>query len=269
MNIVTFPGLNLEFNISRVAFKIFGIEIYWYSILIVTALIIALIMFKKRDGLYGIKFNDIIDISLFVIPISIICARIYYIVFNLEYYIQNPKEILSIRNGGLAIYGAVIGGIITCFIFCKKKKINLLDLVDYVAPGLVLGQAIGRWGNFINVEAYGAATTSFFRMGIVEAGKYIEVHPTFLYESLACFAIFIFLLFMKNRRKFKGQIACIYFILYSLERTFVEGLRTDSLMLGNIRISQMLSIIIFVVCLGIYIFKWKNDFRDGEKNHLF
>ena len=148
MNLVTFPGLNLELNISRVAFKLFGIEIYWYAVIIVLALVLALIMFKKRDGLYEIKFNDIIDLSLFVIPISIICARLYYIIFNLDYYIQNPKEILSLRNGGLAIYGAVIGGLITCFILCKKKKINLLDLMDYVAPGLVLRASNWKMGEF-------------------------------------------------------------------------------------------------------------------------
>lgn len=255
MNLIRFPGLNLEFNISSVAFKIFGIEIYWYAILIVSAMILALIMFKKRDGLYEIKFNDVIDLSLYVIPISIVCARLYYIVFNLEYYIQTPKEILIIRNGGLAIYGAVIGGLITCFIFCKKKKINLLDLMDYVAPGLVLGQAIGRWGNFVNVEAYGTTTNSLLRMGIIEAGGYIEVHPTFLYESIACLVIFIILLILKNSRRFKGQIACTYFILYSLERFFVEGLRTDSLMLRNVRVSQVLSIIIFATSLSIYIIK--------------
>ncbi len=253
MNLVKFPGLNIEFNISRVAFKIFGIEIYWYAIIIVCAMVLAIIMFKKRDGLYEIKFNDIIDLSIVAIPIAIICARIYYIIFNLEYYMLNPKEILNIRNGGLAIYGAVIGGIITCFIFCKKKKIKLLDLIDYVAPGLVLGQAIGRWGNFINVEAYGTATNSFLRMGIMENGKYVEVHPTFLYESIFCFIIFVILLFIKNKRKFSGQIACTYFILYSFERFFIESLRVDSLMVGNIRISQIVSVIIFIMCSFIYI----------------
>lgn len=257
MNTITFPGLNLEFNISRVAFKIFGIEIYWYAILMVTAMVIAIIMLKKRDGLYIIKFNDIVDLLLYLIPISIICARLYYIVFNLEYYLQNPKEILNMRSGGIAIYGAIIGGIITCFIFCRKRKINILDLLDYMVPGLVLGQAIGRWGNFINIEAYGTATNSFLRMGIIENGTYIEVHPTFFYESIACFAIFIILLVMKNKRNFNGQIAFTYLGLYSLERFFVEGLRTDSLMLGNIRISQMLSVMIFVVSVTIYIVKWK------------
>ena len=258
MDVIKFPELNLEFNISKVAFRIFGIEIYWYAILIVSAICLALIIFKKRDGLYKIKFSDILDLTLYLIPISIISARLYYIIFNLGYYLQNPSEIFNIRSGGIAIYGAVIGGIITCFVFCKKREIRLLDLLDYMAPGLVLGQAIGRWGNFINIEAYGTYTNSLLKMGIIENGAYIEVHPTFLYESLACFAIFIILLIIKNKRKFSGQIAFTYLGLYSMQRFFVEGLRADSLMIGNIRISQILSVIIFAVSLIIYIIKWKN-----------
>lgn len=263
MNTVKFPGLNLEFSISKIAFKIFGIEIYWYAILIVLSLAIALIIYKKRDTLYEIKFNDIVDLSLYIIPIAIICARLYYIIFNLEYYMQNPREILNIRSGGLAIYGAVIAGTITCLFFCKKRKINVLDLLDYIVPGLVLGQAIGRWGNFINIEAYGTSTNMLWRMGIIENGKYVEVHPTFFYESIACFVIFIILLFMKNKRSFKGQIVCTYFMLYSLERFFIEELRTDSLMVGNIRVSQMLSVIIFVAIVTIYIVNLKKIKRRG------
>lgn len=255
MNIVEFPGLNLTLNIKRVAFKIFNIEIYWYAIIMVTAMIIAILMFKKRDGLYNIKFSDILDLLIYLIPISLISARLYYVLFNLNYYMAEPTQILNTRNGGMAIYGGVIGGLITCFVFCKKRKINLLDLIDYIVPGLVLGQAIGRWGNFVNIEAYGTKTNLPWRMGIYELGKYIEVHPTFLYESLACLAIFIILILLKNKRKFKGEISLIYLILYSFERTLVEGLRTDSLMLGNIRISQALSVIIFVVCTARFVVK--------------
>jgi len=253
MKTVTFPALNLTLYINRVAFTTLGIEIYWYAILMVSAMIIAILMFKKRDGLYGIKFSNILDLLIFLIPISLIFARIYYVVFNLNYYIENPAQILNVRNGGMAIYGGVIGGAITCYLFCKKRKIDLLDLLDFLVPGLVLGQGIGRWGNFINVEAYGVETNLPWRMGIYEMGKYIEVHPTFLYESLTCFIIFIILLVIKNKRKFKGQVACTYLITYSLERALVEGLRTDSLMLGNIRVSQMLSILIFVICATSYV----------------
>jgi len=262
MNIVEFPLLNLTIHINRVAFTILGVDIYWYAILMVSAMILAIVIFKIRDGLYNIKYQDILDLLLFLIPISLICARLYYVLFNLKYYMSNPVQILNARNGGMAIYGGVIGGIVTCYIFCKKKNISFLDLIDFLAPGLVLGQAIGRWGNFINIEAYGNKTNLPWRMGIYEKGQYIEVHPTFFYESLACIFIFIILLVLKNKRKFKGQIACTYLLAYSLERTFVEGLRTDSLMLGKIRISQLLSIIVFIAILIIFIvkmYKLKNN----------
>ena len=134
--------------------------------------------------MFGIKFEDIIDLLIFLIPISIISARLYYVLFDLNYFIKNPMQIFNIRTGGLAIYGGIIGGIITCIVFCKKRKINILDLLDYLAPALALGQAIGRWGNFANIEAYGVETTLPWRMGIYEANKYVEVHPTFLYESI-------------------------------------------------------------------------------------
>lgn len=266
MNQIDFPGLNLTIHISQIAFKIFGIEIYWYAILIVSAMAIGIIICKKRDGLYGIKFNDVLDLLIYLIPISIISTRFYYVVFNLQYYLANPAQILNIRNGGMAIYGGVIGGAITCFIFCKKRKLNILDLLDYIVPSLVLGQAIGRWGNFINIEAYGKITNLPWRMGIIKCGEYSEVHPAFLYESIACLAIFIILVIIKDKRKFKGQSTLIYLILYSIERTFVEGLRIDSLMLGKIRISQLLSVVIFILSMAIYIILYKKIQNKKTKN---
>ena len=138
MNTITFPGLNIELNISRIAFSVINIDIYWYAILIVSAFIIGLIIFKINDGKLNIKFSDILDLSIYVIPISILCARLYYIVFNINKYIENPLGIFDLRNGGLAIYGGIIGGAITCYIFCKKRKINVLDLLDYIVPCLAL-----------------------------------------------------------------------------------------------------------------------------------
>lgn len=146
MNEVTFPMLNLKLNIDNVAFSIFRIDIYWYAILIVSAMLIALLMFKKRDGLYEIKFADILDLSIYLIPISIISARIYYVVFDFKYYMEYPLEIFNIRTGGLAIYGGIIGGILTCIVFCKKRKINLLDLLDYIAPALALRTSYRKMG---------------------------------------------------------------------------------------------------------------------------
>lgn len=138
MKEIIFPCLNLKLTISRIAFSIGNIEIYWYAILMVSAFIISLIIFKIKDGKYGIKFNDILDLAIFLIPISIICARIYYVIFKLDYYIQNPMQVFNLRNGGLAIYGGILGGILCAYVFCKKRKINLLDLLDYIAPCLAL-----------------------------------------------------------------------------------------------------------------------------------
>ena len=251
MNTVTFPILNLTFKVSSVAFTLFGIEIYWYAIMIVTAIIVALLVLKIREKRFNIKYADILDLVILIIPIMIVSARLYYVLFDLKDFISSPLEIFNIRNGGLAIYGGIIGGIITCYIFCKKKKLNFVELLDFIAPSLAIGQAIGRWGNFFNIEAYGTQTTSALRMGIYEFGEYIEVHPTFLYESICTFIIFIVLMNIKDR-KFSGQVACTYFILYSFARMLIEGLRTDSLMLKNIRISQLLSLIIFVFGIIVY-----------------
>lgn len=146
MNEVTFPMLNLKINIDNIAFSILGIDIYWYAILIVSAMVLAFIIFKLRDGLYDIRFSDIIDLAIYLIPISIISARIYYVIFNLNYYIESPTQILNFRSGGLAIYGGIIGGIITCIIFCKKRNIKLLNLLDYIVPGLALRSSNRKMG---------------------------------------------------------------------------------------------------------------------------
>lgn len=146
MNQISFPGLNLNLEISKIALSIGNIDIYWYAILMVSAFIIGLIILKIKDGKFDIKFSDIFDLSLFVIPISIISARIYYILFNIEYYIHNPAYIFDLRSGGLAIYGGIIGGLITCYIFCKKKKINILDLIDYVVPVLAFRTSNRKMG---------------------------------------------------------------------------------------------------------------------------
>lgn len=138
MNVITFPGLNLQFNINRVALSIGGISIYWYAILMTSAFAISLLIYKLKNGKFEIKFSDILDLALLVIPISIVSARLYYILFNLEYYVANPTQIFNLRSGGLAIYGGIIGGAVTCYIFCKKRKIDLLDLLDYIVPCLAL-----------------------------------------------------------------------------------------------------------------------------------
>lgn len=268
MKEITFSGLGLKFNVNSVAIHIFGIDIYWYAILIVSAFIIAIILCKRDDKKYGIDFENILEVLIIVIPVSIICARLYYILFDLSYYINNPIEILNIRNGGLAIYGGIIGAVITIIIYCRAKKMNILDMLDYVVPYLALGQAIGRWGNFFNGEAHGTVTNNIFRMGIVENGQYMEVHPTFLYESICNLIIFVILFLLRNKRKYKGQITYIYLSLYGFIRAIIEGLRTDSLMLGDFRISQVLSIILCVTFSIIVIYKeikYKRENSNNEK----
>lgn len=171
MNEITFPILNLELKINKIAFTLCGINVYWYAILIILSLILALIFCKRKDGNYEIKFEDIIDLSIILIPVSFICARIYYVIFNLKEY-KNILQMLNIRDGGLAIYGGIIGGIIVIYLFCKKRKIKVLNMLDYIAPLLALGQSIGRWGNFINVEAYGIETNLPWKMGIQTINRY-------------------------------------------------------------------------------------------------
>lgn len=251
MNKIIFPLLSIELNINPIAFNIFGINVYWYGIIIVASIILALFLCKKNDGKFGIKYENILDLSIVLIPISIICARIYYIIFSPNKF-TSFNQILNFKDGGLAIYGGIIGGTIVAYIFCKRKNIQILDLLDYIVPYLALGQAIGRWANFINVEAYGTTTNLPWKMGIVEAGQIKYVHPTFLYESIATFIIFLILTKISKNRKFKGEITYSYIIMYSFVRTIIEGLRIDSLMLHNVRISQILSVILFVTfCIVI------------------
>ena len=257
MTNITFPAFNINLSISRTAFTIGGIHIYWYAIFIAMAILIAILALKKDCKKYNIKYNDILELMILILPIAIICARLYYVIFNMQYYLNNPSEIINIRNGGLAIYGGIIGGAITTIIFCKIKKIKILDMFDMIVPYVSLGQAIGRWGNFINGEAHGTTTNSIFRMGIIEDGIYMEVHPTFLYESICTLIIFFILMYLRNHRKYAGQLTIVYLLLYSAIRTIIEGLRTDSLMVGNIRISQLISIIIFIVVIFILIYNYK------------
>lgn len=251
MSKVTFPLLNLELNINKIAFTILGVPIYWYAILIVASIALAIFLCKKNDGKYNISYNDIIDLSIILIPISFICARLYYVLFNLKSY-TNLISILNIKDGGLAIYGGIIGGAIVIYLFCKKRNIKMLDLLDYIVPYLALGQAIGRWGNFINIEAYGEITNLPWKMGIETINGIQYVHPTFLYESICTFIIFIILTKLSKRRKFSGQIVYGYLILYSFIRFFIEGLRIDSLMFGSFRISQIVSAVLFITFLIIY-----------------
>ena len=255
MTHINFEGLGLSLDLNRVAVDFGFAKIYWYAIFIILGVTLALILCKKDDKKYDISFDDILKLALIVLPISILCARIYFVIFKLDYYIQNPSQLLSISNGGLAIYGGIIGAVITIFIFCKIKKIKVLDMFDFLVPFLALGQSIGRWGNFFNGEAHGTETNTLFRMGIIENGNYIQVHPTFLYESVCTLIIFITLYLLRNKRKYSGQLTYLYLFMYGIARAIIEGIRTDSLMLGDFRVSQILSIVLSIIFGIILIYK--------------
>ena len=264
MKPILFPGLGLEIGINNVAFNLFGRNIYWYGIIITCGLLLSVLLAKKDQEKYGISWDDITSFLIYAIIVGFICARVYYVIFQWDYYSLHLDEIIKIWNGGIAIYGGVIGAIITGFIFCKVKKINFLKLCDFCAPYLALAQSIGRWGNFVNREAYGGMTNSFLRMGIFDSSinEYIFVHPTFLYESIANLLIFLLLLCVKKKQKFTGQIFYLYMILYGLARSVIEGLRTDSLYLGNFRISQLLAIAFILLFSTLYLLQREKNKKE-------
>lgn len=253
MNIVKFPGLNLEFEFSKIAFSIFGISVYKYAICIVVGIVVALILCKLAKEKFDVEYSFVLENTILAIIFGTIGARLYFVLFNLEYYSKHLAEIFNFRSGGLAIYGGLIFGATAIIINCKIRKKNTLNFLDYIIPYVAIAQCFGRFGNFFNVEAYGYETTSFIRMGIDTVNGYMEVHPTFLYESIATLIIFVILRFVQKKREYKGQVVLWYFLLYSLTRTFIEGLRADSLMLFNFRVSQVLSIIILILSISIII----------------
>lgn len=255
MNFVKFPGLNLEFEFSKIAFSIFRIDIYKYAVCIVLGIIIGLFLCRFSKEKYENDYNFVLETLIISLITSIIGARLYYVIFNYKYYSKNILEIFNLRKGGLAIYGGIIFGIITAVIKCKKSKKDILNFFDYIIPFVAIAQCIGRFGNFFNIEAYGYETNSILRMGIYVENKYIEVHPTFLYEAFCTLIIFIILKIVQKNRKYKGQITLLYLILYSFIRFFIEGIRADSLMFLNYRISQVLSIITFFTATIILLLK--------------
>ncbi len=252
-NYIAFPSLGIELNVSNIAFTIGKLDVYWYGIIIGTALIVGYILAYLNAKKASIDPEHITNIVLICAPVSIVFARLYYVIFSLDYYVENPAKIFALRDGGIAIYGAVIGAIISCLIYCKAKKLNTLKIFDLCIPSVILGQAIGRWGNFFNKEAFGEQTTSFLRMTLYKKGQFIDVHPTFLYESLWNFLVFSLLLIFSKKKKYDGEIFLIYITLYGLGRFFIEGLRTDSLYIGDFRVSQIIAGVSFLVGLILLI----------------
>ena len=246
MNKISFPGLGLDFNIDPVAVRlpVFG-GVYWYGIIIGIGIVLAVLYCSHVAKRENEKPDTIVELLLWALPISIICARTYYVAFEWESYRNNPIDVFIIWEGGIAIYGAIIGAVITAFIYFRAKKLNVLKLFDICCMGLMIGQIVGRWGNFVNAEAYGGFCDYIWGMSI--DGK-APVHPTFLYESLWNLLGFIIISRLHKNRPFYGYTFFTYLSWYGVGRYFIEGLRTDSLYIGNFRISQLVAI--FCVILG-------------------
>ncbi|MDO4670926.1 MAG: prolipoprotein diacylglyceryl transferase [Aerococcus sp.] len=247
-----------------VAFHLFGIPIHWYGIIIAVGMLIAIEWIARELRLKGFSEEMGYDLVLWGIPIGFIGARLYYVLFQWPYYAAHPGEILQIWNGGIAIYGGVIAGAITLFVYCRKKKINPLLMTDVIAPYLLLAQAIGRWGNFANQEAHGGAVSESFLRNTLHLPAFIVdrmqiggiyYHPTFLYESLWSLLGVAVIMWLRGRnRALKlGETTLLYFIWYAFGRFFIEGLRTDSLWLGPFRVSQLLSLIFVIGGMGLFI----------------
>ncbi len=252
MNNISFPKLGISFNIDQVAVDLpFLGGVRWYGVLIGLGILLAYIYccyVAKREGE---NTENITDLLLWALPVSVICARAYYVIFKWENYKDNLVNIVKIWEGGIAIYGAIIGAVITAAVFFKIKKINVLKMFDICCLGLLIGQCIGRWGNFVNAEAFGYTTTSLLGMSINGA---TPVHPTFLYESVWNAAGFLVLSLLNKRRPFYGFTFFSYLMWYGFGRFMIEGLRADSLYLGPMRISQIVAIVCIAIGIaGIYI----------------
>lgn len=264
---ISFPLFGIEIDPPR-SISIGPLNIYFYGIIIAVGLLLAVIYGLRRSKQFGIRDDDILDGVICIVPIAIICARLYYCIFSWEEFSSDPVSVLYIWNGGLAIYGGVLGAAAGVAVFCKIKKIKLPALLDLVCLGFLIGQCIGRWGNFFNREAFGAETDCFIRMGLYNmyTGKTTYHHPTFLYESLWNLVGFIGLHLLSKRRKYDGQIALGYVAWYGLGRAFIEGLRTDSLYLGSLRVSQVLAGVSCIAAVAVLVFM---HFRKHEPENLF
>ena len=241
-SVISFPALGIELNPPR-GFSIGPLYIHFYGVIIACGLILAVVYACRRSREAGLTEDSLLDGVLWITPFSIVCARAYYCVFSWPMYRNNPISVLYIWEGGLAIYGAVLGAAVGVIVFCKIKKCSLPALLDLVSLGFLIGQFIGRWGNFFNREAFGAATDAVTRMGLFNTvtGVTEYYHPTFLYESVWNLAGFLLLHFLSRKKQYDGQIALGYCAWYGLGRAFIEGLRMDSLYWGSFRVSQLLA----------------------------
>lgn len=280
---VWFPNLGIEIkHLSRVALSILGFDVYWYGLIIGSAIMLAVMLVMHEAKRTGQNPDEYLDFGIYTIIISIIGARLYYVIFTWDDYKNNLIKIFALREGGLAIYGAVLTGIVCGIIYSRKKKKNFWLMADTILPSVLLGQLLGRWGNFFNREAFGGYTDGLFAMRYlkeqvmdsnisadilskvvnINGAEYIQVHPTFLYESLWNLALFIGLILLrKYGKKFNGQIGALYVIGYGIGRFWIEGLRTDQLVIGStgIAVSQVVSVILVIIGIAIYIFGMRKN----------
>lgn len=292
---IRFPKLGWTFRIDPTAFKIGSFEVQWYGIIITLGMLLAFIYCFGKMKRFGIDPDRAVDAVIGGVLGGIVGARIYYVAFNWSEYKGDLKSIFNTREGGLAIYGGIIGALAVGLLICKIRKVRKLPMLDVACLGLLIGQGIGRWGNFVNQEAFGGKTDSFLGMTGGRIQQYIfensaslggklvgdstssgianlelyPVHPCFLYESLWCLLGFVLLAFWSKRRKYDGQILLMYMAWYGAERFFVEGLRSDSLYIGSIRVSQALSAVIFIVSVILQIVMFSKVRRDPEKYVLY
>ena len=254
---ISFPSLGIDIDPVR-EFSIGPVSIHMYGLIIACGLVLATIYCMRRANQFGLTEDHVLDGVLTVTPFAILCARAYYCAFSWELYADNPISVLYIWQGGIAIYGGVLGAIIGMYVFCRVRKISLGATLDLVLMAFLIGQAIGRWGNFFNREAFGAETDSFLRMGLLDTftGTVTYHHPTFLYESLWNALGFVVLHFLSKKREYDGQIALGYAVWYGLGRTFIEGLRTDSLYVPgtSIRVSQALAAASCIIAAAVLVY---------------
>ena len=263
--LLSFEGLGItNLPLRRIAFYVGNWPIYWYGIILAAAFLVASLYLLKRVKRFGLDADRVLDVLLVGIIGGVIGARLYYVAFSGESY-SGIIDIISPRNGGLAVYGGIIGGVLAGMLMCKIRRVKLLPMLDLTAGALILGQAIGRWANFINIEAFGSNTTLPWGMSSRSIEIYLEnyikqpfavglginplqpVHPTFFYESLWCLLGFVLIFLLTKHRRFDGQLSLVYLIWYGVGRALIEGLRTDSLLLGSIRVSQLLAMLCVLV----------------------
>ena len=264
---ISFPGLGLEMNPPSY-FSIGPLTIHFYGVIIALGLVLAVVYGMRRSRQFGFTDDHILDGVLCIVPFAILCARLYYCAFQWDSYKDNPISLLYIWEGGLAIYGGVIGAAIGIVVFTRVKKLSLGALLDLVSLGFLIGQSIGRWGNFMNREAFGSATDSFLRMGLYNqrVGAFEYYHPTFLYESVWNAIGFVLLHKLSKKRQYDGQIALGYLAWYGLGRAFIEGLRTDSLYWGPFRVSQLLAAVSCIVAVTVLTIQY---FKVHDRANLF